>query len=483
MPSAAASVRRAAAGPGRRRFNARSCRRSTPRARRRPRAAARARGGPARGRRGVDHAEGGRLEVVVVHHLVDAHLDEAPRARVGADPRHAVHVVRLPRRAAPRRRPAPRRRVDEHRRDPADALLVPLGRDRALHLEQPLQPLALHHVGHVVRQVVRARPLLRAVRERADAVEAHLLHEVEEPAEVVVGLAGEADDARGADGHARHRVAEARDLLADRALALGAAHAREHRVARVLHRHVEVAHHARVRRDHLEQPRRDPRRVQVQVAVPRHAGLAEQRLEQLGEPNAVRAVAAVVREVLRHEVDLAGPLELEQLRLAHHVGRRERAVPPAHQRDRAERAPVVAPLAHLEVPHARQVAAEDPHARVRRERLGRQHAARGELRDEPVHLAGAEEQVDLGQRLGEFRLVPLHHAADRDQRLAGAVGLELPGLHDRVDRLLLGRVDEAARVHQDHLGLGHVARRGGPVGDELGEVALGVDRCSCRTRG
>ena len=84
------------------------------------------------------------------------------------------------------------------------------------------------------------------------------------------------------------------------------------------------------------------------------ARLAHERLEQLGQREAVAPVAAVVREILRDEVHLARALRLEQLRFAHDLVERERAMLAAHERDRAERAAVVAPLAHLQVADVRQ---------------------------------------------------------------------------------------------------------------------------------
>ena len=58
--------------------------------------------------------------------------------------------------------------------------LVALGRDQPLQLGEALEALALQPLGHVVREVERLRPLLRRVRERADAVELHLLEEREQ---------------------------------------------------------------------------------------------------------------------------------------------------------------------------------------------------------------------------------------------------------------------------------------------------------------
>ena len=98
-----------------------------------------------------------------------------------------------------------------------------------------------------------------------------------------------------------------------------------------------------------------------------------------------------------------------------------------------------------------------------------------ELRNEAIHLGRAEEEVDLGQRVDQLVLVALHHAADADDRLAASLFLETAGFDERVDRFLLGGVDEAARVHDDDVGVGHVARVLGAAIGELRDVALAID--------
>ena len=87
----------------------------------------------------------------------------------------------------------------------------------------------------------------------------------------------------------------------------------------------------------------------------------------------------------------------------------------------------------------------------------------------------AEKEIDLGQRLDQLVLVALHHAADATTAWQRPVVLQPSRLDDRVDRLLLRRVDEAARVDDDHLGLGEVVGVLGAAIGELREVALGVD--------
>ena len=71
-----------------------------------------------------------------------------------------------------------------------------------------------------------------------------------------------------------------------------------------------------------------------------------------------------MREILRDEVDLDRTLRLEELSFPDELTEPERAVPAAHQRNRAERTAVVASLAHFEIAHVRQVAREEPYTRM-----------------------------------------------------------------------------------------------------------------------
>ncbi len=71
--------------------------------------------------------------------------------------------------------------------------------------------------------------------------------------------------------------------------------------------------------------RREPGRVEVEHSNPRNRRFAHERVEYVGQTElVVAAIAAVVREVLRDEIDLARSLRLEQLRFAHDVVERER---------------------------------------------------------------------------------------------------------------------------------------------------------------
>jgi hypothetical protein len=85
-------------------------------------------------------------------------------------------------------------------------------------------------------------------------------------------------------------------------------------------------------------------------------------------------------------------------------------------------------------------------------------AAVGGLRD-VVELAGADEGVDFRNLRAQLVAVALDEAAGDDQPTATAVRLHPRRFEDGLDRLLLRRVDKPARVDDDGVGLGRVARQ------------------------
>ena len=88
----------------------------------------------------------------------------------------------------------------------------------------------------------------------------------------------------------------------------------------------------------------------------------------------------------------------------------------------------------------------------------------------------AEHRVGLGQLVGELLAVALGEAADGDDLLgAAACALEVGGLEQRVDRVLLGLLDEAAGVDHGDVGLGGVVDEQPPLGGEPAGQLLGVD--------
>jgi hypothetical protein len=65
----------------------------------------------------------------------------------------------------------------------------------------------------------------------------------------------------------------------------------------------------------------------------------------------------------------------------------------------------------------------------------------------------AEHRVGLRQRIGELGAVPLGETADRDDCSRSPRTLEVRGGEDGVYGVLLCRLDEAARVDEDDVGL------------------------------
>ena len=105
-----------------------------------------------------------------------------------------VHGRVAPRAAAQERRVGAARAFDEHLLDAPDALLVALAGDALHDLDEPLDAVALHLVGDLIGHRRGVGAGAWRVDERERAVEAHLLDDLERLLEVVLGLAGEADD-------------------------------------------------------------------------------------------------------------------------------------------------------------------------------------------------------------------------------------------------------------------------------------------------
>jgi hypothetical protein len=104
---------------------------------------------------------------------------------------------------------------------------------------------------------------------------------------------------------------------------------------------------------------------------------------------------------------------------------------------------------------------------VRRDRAAGDHVV--EALAQVRVVVEAEDRGRLGQALRELLAVPLRHAADRDDLRA-----RLGRLQQRVDGVLLGRLDEAARVHDDHVRGAVVGQLPAAVREPAGEL-LGVD--------
>ena len=251
----------------------------------------------------------------------------------------------------------------------------------------------------------------------------------------------------------------------------------------MLERDVDVGDEARLARHELEDRVVERLRIGVEEADPgeRPSPRASASTSRASPCAPQAEVLAVARRVLRDQDELRDALRLERPRLRDERVDRAAPLAAAHLRDRAEGAGVVAALADLQVRVA-AAAREDARRRLvvepGRERLLREPrkrragptAAAGAL----LQLVEAEEGVDLGDLVGELAAVLLDHAAGDDDAVDLAPLLALDLLEDRLDRLLLGLVDEPAGVDDDDARLG-VRHDRVPRALQMPEHDLGVD--------
>ena len=72
--------------------------------------------------------------------------------------------------------------------------------------------------------------------------------------------------------------------------------------------------------------------------------------------------------------------------------------------------------------------------------------------DDARHFAGAEDRIDFRDFLLELVAITLGQAPGDDQAPARRLLLQLGHLENRVDRLLLGPIDERTGVDDEHVG-------------------------------
>ena len=252
------------------------------------------------------------------------------------------------------------------------------------------------------------------------------------------------------------------------------------------------------------------RRVEVQQPDPLEAVDRVQVAQEPRERAALAAIDAVEGGVLRDQQQLLDAARRERARLADDRLRRTASIRAAQRRDDAEGALVVAALGDLDVgvmprrrEQTRRVRVVDVgRARLRRGRrglgigdwglVGAHEVQRPRFRparsardraDNLRHLAGAEHGVDLRDLLLQLIAIALRHAAGDDEPPAGAVFLVLGHFENRVDRLLLRRIDECARVDDDHVGVRRILRQLVPRPLREPEHHFGVDEVFRTTEG
>ena len=116
-------------------------------------------------------------------------------------------------------------------------------RNRLLVRHEAMPALLLHLGRDGCREIVGDARRDRLVAEAADAIELRLVEPVEQQLEILVGLAGKADDEGRADGEIGTDLAPALDALQRLLLRRRPLHALEHVGAGVLERDVEIGQH------------------------------------------------------------------------------------------------------------------------------------------------------------------------------------------------------------------------------------------------
>ena len=289
-----------------------------------------------------------------------------------------------------------------------------------------------------------------------------LANELFEQLEILFRLAGKACDQRGSQRQPWNPAPQLSEQLEQEARVSPSAHRKQKPVRGVLDRHVDVLGDFRLAGNRVDQLVRKDARIGVVQSNPSHVHLAKspQKLVQLG---ATRQVMAEGGEILSDQVQLDRARSGQIRGLGDDVRDRSGALSASQLGDDAEGAGVVAALRNFQV-------RGEARKRVDPRRLGivdvfrigddlsRRDLRRQQIRDLRVGR-GAEEVIHFRHLLRQLRSVALRQAAGDHQRFAAARFLLLRQAKDGVDRFLLRRIDKAARIHHDHVGIRRVRRQ------------------------
>src|SRR5688572_3624077 len=222
---------------------------------------------------------GALADELVAVDLDDADAREVPGAEVAAAAQvdDAVDLRRLAGGAAlPVERGVLAGTIDQHVHRCPHLLARPLPGEGVLRLLDARRALGRHLGLDLPGVARRRRALLGRVGEDAEAVEAHLVDELQQPLEGRLVLAREADQHGGAHRDAGHGRPELGDHVAHAPGGDGAPHRFQDPVVGVLDRHVEIRHDA-CAGPRRHQPVVDVGGVEVHRTDPRHAGVAERQ--------------------------------------------------------------------------------------------------------------------------------------------------------------------------------------------------------------
>ncbi len=190
-------------------------------------------------------------------------------------------------------------------------------------------------------------------------------------------------------------------------------------------------------------------------------------------------ILAVTGGVLADQVDLANTLRKQPRRFADHRFEPAAAKLSAILRDHAEGAGMIATLGDFDVCEMfrrRQHARRQVVIQILLEWIcsGRGRHAFAQLRD-PLQLIRPDHRIDLGHVLLNVGAITFHQTTRDDQALRAPGLLVLRHFENGVDRFLLRRIDKAARVDHDHIGVGWMRRQLMTRRGELAHHHLRID--------
>ena len=383
---------------------------------------------------------------------------------------------------------------DEDGHAAADEAAVVLAGDLLHEVEQGLVASAFFGRRHVVLVMLGGKGAgARRVLEDERLGEAHAAHEVHRRFEVVLGLAGKADDEVGRDRHVRPRGADHRHAVRILGSRVAALHPGQHRVGPRLGRHVQVRADGGDVAKNLGQAfghRAGVAGDEVQACEARRFGDLFDEVRQVPGPSVLASGVLVDR--LSQERDLPRPLPHQAADFFDDDGGRAAALRAANVRDHAVGAEVVASAHRGNEGVAGRRAAQGTvdldlvEGGVQRgERVGIARRVEGDNGAGPARSGRVDEVGQFGQAAwcadevhqrgaaSEAVAVLLGHAAeesDHQVRLAAFARLECADVREDA---VLGVGADRTRDEQEDPRVGGVvhdagARGAEPLGDEFG---------------
>src|SRR3954451_21820181 len=348
----------------------------------------------------------------------DGDRDELAGSRVAAEVDRGVPS----RPSTQKLRLGPAGPFDENLLDHPDASGVPFCGDALHDLDQPLDALALQLVRDMARHRGRLGARARRVDEREGAVVADLLHDLERLTEVVVRLAGEADDDVGRDCEVRDRCPQLRHQPQVALARVRSPHRLEHPARAGLERQMRVLADRGALRHRSDDVAAEVLRMRAREADALDTGDRVDRPQKLRKARA--DVAAVRVDVLAEKRHLADALGSEPFDLFEDFARTPGGLSPPDGRHDAVGADRVA--AHRDL-HPGLEAPLAPNGK-----LGRKCAllAGAERAASDALAAGAEPIAEVRDRAGPER--DIHVGVELEQpvplrlRIAAADGDDRP---------------------------------------------------------